>query len=73
VLGPVFMRALALAQSLAVAMDSRGLGARDTRTSILEIRLSRADWIIMTLCGVAVVLGLVMRYLGIGVLVKGFL
>lgn len=73
VLGPVFMRALALAQSLAVAMDARGLGARDTRTSILEIRLSRADWIIMAFCGVAVVLGLVMRYLGIGVLVKGYL
>jgi energy-coupling factor transport system permease protein len=73
VLGPVFMRAIALAQSLAVAMDARGLGARDTRTSIVEIRLSRADWIIMALCGVAVVLGLVMRYLGIGVLVKGYL
>lgn len=73
VLGPVFMRALALAQSLAVAMDARGLGARDARTSILEIRLSGADWIIMALCGVAVVLGLVMRYLGIGVLVKGSL
>lgn len=73
VLGPVFMRALALAQSLAVAMDSRGLGARDTRTSILEIRLSRADGVIMMLSGLAVVLGLVMRYLGIGVLVKGFL
>lgn len=73
VLGPVFMRALALAQSLAVAMDARGLGARDARTSILEIRLSRADGIIMALSGVAVVLGLVMRYLGIGVLVRGYL
>lgn len=73
VLGPVFMRALALAQSLAVAMDSRGLGARTTRTSILEIRFSRADAVIMALCGVVVVLGLVMRYLGIGVLVKGVL
>lgn len=45
----------------------------DPRTGITEIRLLRSDAVIMTLSGVAVVLGLIMRYRGIGVLVKGFL
>jgi energy-coupling factor transport system permease protein len=73
VIGPMFLRAIDLAQSLAVAMDSRGFGARNGRTSIIQIDLTRTDRLIMIACLVAIVAGLVMRVLGIGVLVPGYL
>ena len=73
IIGPMFLRAVDIAQSLALAMDARGFGARDTRTSIIEIQFTRADKVIIAGCAIAAVLGLVMRILGIGVLVKGYL
>jgi energy-coupling factor transport system permease protein len=73
VIGPMFLRAIDLAQSLAVAMDSRGFGARDNRSSIIQIELTPVDRVIMIACAVAVIAGLVMRILGIGVLVRGYL
>jgi len=73
VIGPLFLRALALSQSLAVAMEARGMGAREQRTSIVEIELVRNDWIIMSFALLLIALGLVMRLKGIGVLVKGYL
>ncbi len=73
VIGPMFLRAIDLAQSLAVALDARGYGARPERSSILHIELTRTDKIIMGVCLAAVVLALVMRFLGIGVLVAGYL
>jgi energy-coupling factor transport system permease protein len=73
VIGPMFLRAVDLAQSLAVAMDSRGFGARNGRTSITHIEMTQADRLILAGCVVAVVGGLIMRFLGIGVLVPGYL
>ena len=73
VIGPMFLRAVDLAQALAIAMDARGFAARDQRTSIIEIEMTRADRIIVAACGLAVVVGLVLRLLGIGVIVKGYL
>ena len=73
VIGPMFMQAIDLAQALAVAMDARGFGAHDGRSSIISIELTRTDKILIYAFIVAVILGLVMRFLGIGVLVKGYL
>jgi energy-coupling factor transport system permease protein len=73
VIGPMFLRAIDLAQSLAVALDARGFGARPVRTSILYIELTRTDRIIMGVCLAAVIIGLIMRFLGIGVLIPGYL
>ncbi len=73
VIGPMFLRAIDLAQSLAIAMDARGFGARDTRTSIIHIELTQMDKLIIAACIVAVVGGLVLRLLGIGVLIEGYL
>lgn len=73
VIGPMFLRALDLAQALALAMDARGFGARDHRTSITHIEMTRVDKIIVAACIVAVVAGLIMRFLGIGVLIEGYL
>ena len=73
VIGPMFLRAVDLAQALAIAMDARGFAARDQRTSIIEIEITPADRLIMAACGLAVVAGLVLRILGVGVIVKGYL
>lgn len=73
VIGPMFLRAVDLAQSLAVAMDARGFGARNNRSSIIHIEITQVDRIIMWGCLVALILGLILRILGIGVLVKGYL
>jgi len=73
VIGPMFLRALDLAQALAIAMDARGFGASDKRTSIIQIEITRLDKIIIAACGLAIIAGLVMRLLGIGVLIEGYM
>ena len=73
VIGPLLVRSLDVAQSLAVAMDARGFGARPRRSSIIEIALSDPDRVILVGCLVLVVGGLVCRLLGIGLLVKNYL
>jgi energy-coupling factor transport system permease protein len=72
VLVPLFSRAFLTAQSLSIAMDARGLGAGRTRTSLHELRYSRADRIALAAAGFAAVAAIVLRVLGYGVLVKGF-
>src|SRR3984893_15630627 len=47
IIGPLFIRAIDVAQGLALAMDARGFAARDSRTSIVELRLTRVDRVIM--------------------------
>lgn len=73
VLGPVFLRSVDLIQSLAIAMDARGFGAGNGRTTIIQINMKRLDWLIVTAFGIAVAVGLLMRVLGIGVLIEGYL
>ncbi len=73
VIGPLFLRALALSQSLAIAMEARGMGARPHRTSIVEIELTPLDWIVMMGALLAMTIGLAMRLKGIGILVTGYL
>lgn len=73
IIGPMLVRALDLAQSLALAMEARAFGARPSRTNLTEIRMSVVDWIITIGCVLAVVAAIVFRFLGIGVLVPGYL
>jgi energy-coupling factor transport system permease protein len=73
IIGPMFLRAVDLAQALAVAMDARGFGAREGRTNLIEIEMTRTDRIIIGVCVVAVVVGFILRLLGVGVLVQGYL
>jgi len=73
VIGPMLVRALDLAQSLALAMEARAFGARHSRTSITEIHMTRKDWYIMLGCALLVIAAIVMRILGIGILVRGYL
>jgi energy-coupling factor transport system permease protein len=73
VIGPMFLRALDLAQALALAMDARGFGARDKRSSIISIEMTPVDKVIVVACALAVIVGLVLRFLGMGVLIEGYL
>jgi energy-coupling factor transport system permease protein len=73
VIGPMFLRAIDLAQSLAVAFDARGFGARNGRTSIFEIQMHDVDRLLLYACAVVIVLAIVLRFLGIGVIVEGYL
>jgi energy-coupling factor transport system permease protein len=43
---PMFTRAFVTVQSLTIAMDARGFGARKGRTSILKLKFSRLDRVI---------------------------
>ena len=73
IIGPMFLRAVDLAQALALAMDARGFGAREGRTNLIEIAMTQTDKIIIAACIVAVLAGLILRLLGVGVLVQGYL
>lgn len=73
VIGPMLVRALDLAQALAIAMDARAFGAQESRTSIHEIHLSRSDRAIQWVCLGLILLGIVLRILGIGLIVKNYL
>ena len=73
IIGPLFIRAIDVAQGLALAMDARGFAARDSRTSIVELRLTRADRFIMYSLLGASVLAVVLRVLGIGLITRNYL
>jgi energy-coupling factor transport system permease protein len=70
---PLFSRAFVTAQNLAVAMDARGLGAIPHRTSALVLRFSRADRLLAVAALVALVIGVVCRLDGYGVLLRSYL
>jgi energy-coupling factor transport system permease protein len=73
IIGPLFIRAIDVAQSLALAMDARGFAARPGRTSIIEIRLGPADKAILLVLLVLCVGAVVLRLLGYGVITKAYL
>jgi energy-coupling factor transport system permease protein len=73
VIGPMLVRALDIAQALAIAMDARAFGVRSSRTSIIEIELRPVDRLVMAACVLAVIVALVLRFLGIGLIVRNYL
>src|SRR6202171_4961076 len=66
-------RALDVAQGLALAMDARGFGVRDGRTSIVELHLTRTDRAIMIGLLVASIVAVGLRLLGIGLITRDYL
>lgn len=73
VIGPMLVRALDIAQAVAVAMDARAFGVRNARTSIIEIGLGPVDRLVLAGCAVAVAAALALRFLGIGLIVRNYL
>lgn len=73
VIGPLFIRAIDVAQSLALAMDARGFAARPSRTSIIEVRLGNADKVILVALLGLCIAAIMLRLLGYGVITKAYL
>jgi energy-coupling factor transport system permease protein len=73
IIGPLFIRAIDVAQGLALAMDARAFGVLDGRSSIIELRLTRLDRAIMFGLLAACVLGIALRVLGIGLITRDYL
>jgi energy-coupling factor transport system permease protein len=73
IIGPLFIRAIDVAQSLALAMDARGFGARSGRSSIIEVRATRVDRLILVALLLLCVGAVVARLLGYGVITKDYL
>jgi energy-coupling factor transport system permease protein len=73
IIGPLFIRAIDVAQGLAVAMDARGFGVRDGRTSIIELRLTRTDRLVMFALLAAGLVAIALRVLGIGLITRDYL
>lgn len=73
IIGPLFIRAIDVAQGLALAMDARGFGVHDGRTSIVELRLTRADRAVMLALLAASVVAIALRLLGIGLITRDYL
>jgi energy-coupling factor transport system permease protein len=70
---PLFSRAFVTAQNLSIAMDARGLGASPHRTSALELRFGRRDRILVLAALAAVVIAVLCRIAGFGVLLGSYL
>jgi energy-coupling factor transport system permease protein len=73
IIGPLFIRAIDVAQGLALAMDARGFGVRDGRTSIIELRLAPADRLVMFALLAACLVAVALRILGIGLITRDYL
>jgi energy-coupling factor transport system permease protein len=73
IIGPLFIRAIDVAQGLAVAMDARGFGVRDGRTSIVELRLTSVDRVVMCALLAASIGAIALRLLGIGLITRDYL
>ncbi len=73
IIGPLFIRAIDVAQSLALAMEARGFGARDGRSSIVMLSFTRTDRVIVLVLLVACIAAVVGRLLGFGTITKDYL
>ena len=65
-LGSIFPVTLRNANLLAMALESRGFGARKDRTFLMEIRLQTKDVMVLVLLGLVLLLALLLRAQGKG-------
>lgn len=73
ILGPMLLRSIDIAQSLAIAMEARAFGSRAGRTSITEVRLVPMDKWVMAFGLVLMAFGIFCRIRGIGVLLPHYI
>ena len=73
IIGPLFVRSIDVAQSLALALEARGFAARDGRTSIVQIGMTRADRLILVVLAAACLVAIGLRILGIGLITRAYL
>ncbi|MCZ7574479.1 MAG: energy-coupling factor transporter transmembrane protein EcfT [Ardenticatenaceae bacterium] len=66
ILGPLIISSLRLAQQLALAVESKGLGSTAKRTSIRRLQLTRMDYAVLGGYVVLLVLVILLRLRGVG-------
>jgi len=64
---PVFLSALRKVDQLSIALEARGFGAKTKRTSWIEFKFSRRDWLLLGLCLALDACCIGLRILGHGV------
>jgi energy-coupling factor transport system permease protein len=69
ILIPLFIRSFLLAKQLGLALDGRGFGLGNSRTHLLELRLTRVDRIFVGFWATLVIAAVIARWLGFGVLI----
>jgi energy-coupling factor transport system permease protein len=70
---PLFIRSFLLAKQLGLALDSRGFGLHDSRTHLVTLDFSKEDRLFLAAWGVALVVGLIARFNGYGVVIPDLL
>lgn len=73
IIGPLFVRSIDVAQALAQALEARGFAARDGRSSIIEIRMTASDRIILVALAGACLVAIALRVLGLGLITRAYL
>jgi len=73
IIGPLFIRAIDVAQCLSLGMDSRGFGAFDGHTSIVDLKITRVDRLILFILLAACLIGIALRLLGLGLITRDYL
>src|SRR5439155_2963102 len=73
IIGPLFIRAIDVAQGLALAMDARGFGAFNGRSSIVALRVTPVDRAVMFGLLAATIVAVVLRVLGIGLITRDYM
>lgn len=68
---PIIASCIRRANSMAMALEARGFGARTHRTSFTGSSISRVDWLVLLALGACAVAGIVLRFSGYGILVTG--
>jgi energy-coupling factor transporter transmembrane protein EcfT len=56
---------------MAMALEARGFGGRGARTSYRQLRMSRAEWVVITALAALACGAVALRIAGYGVLVPG--
>jgi len=70
---PLFIRSFLLAKQLGLALDSRGFGLHNGRTHLVTLDFSKEDKIFLGCCMVALILGVIARLTGYGVVIPDLL
>lgn len=70
---PLFIRSFLLAKQLGLALDSRGFGLHDSRTHLVTLDFSREDRLFLGAWVAALVIGIIARLSGFGVVIPDLL
>jgi energy-coupling factor transport system permease protein len=69
ILIPLTLRGLELSDQISIAMDTKAFGVEEKRTFYRDLKMKRIDYLIVIFSFIALVIGIILRLFGIGVIV----